>query len=121
VRKNEPNIKTPSFLLPFSGSASLLHSRHPWRVVGERWLWSAHNSSSLPLLPSHTSLLLWHDLSTDCSPFRRCPFAPAWGPPWAAGWISAPSWTSPRAAGESLFHHLEHHLLCLILSSWCSH
>ena len=42
--------------------------------------------------------------------FRAYSPMPAWGPPWAAAWVSAPVWSSPWAAEKSLLQPLEHFL-----------
>lgn len=55
MRNKKLNTNPASFfLLSFPGSASLFHSRCPWRWDEEWGLWSVHSSSSLLLRPSHT-------------------------------------------------------------------
>lgn len=60
--------------------------------MGNRGLQSVSNSPCLPHLPSHTVPLLLCGSFTGHSSSREYPPAPAWGPPWGAGWIPAPLW-----------------------------
>lgn len=84
---------------------------------------SVHNSSSLLLIPPYTFLLLQRVSSMGCSSSGNIH-------PLQHGvifvfsnlvQISAPAWSSPQPAMESLLWHLEQLLPFLSLSPWCLH
>jgi len=74
---------------PLSGAAGMGNGR----------LWSVLNSSFLLLLPPHIFPLLQLG-SFPCTAVLQDKPAPAWGPPWAAVWVSPPPWSPHRLLGN---------------------